>query len=88
MTSYPDEIKSEIYSRIDSFFGNEGFKKIQNSFVIIVGLGGVGSHAVNLLVRSGVTRIRIIDFDQVSLSSLNRHSLATLADVGKSKVGK
>lgn len=39
-----------------------------------------------MLVRSGVGRIRLIDFDQVSLSSLNRHALADLGDVGISKV--
>jgi len=53
--------------------------------VIVVGLGGVGSHAVNMLVRSGVARVRLIDFDQVTLSSLNRHAIAALGDVGQSK---
>ena len=50
--------------------------------MVVVGLGGVGSHAANMLARSGVQRIRLIDFDQVTLSSLNRHSLANLHDVG------
>jgi tRNA threonylcarbamoyladenosine dehydratase len=54
--------------------------------VIIVGLGGVGSHATTALARSGVAKIRLIDFDQVTLSSLNRHAVATLADVGTPKV--
>ena len=54
--------------------------------MIVVGLGGVGSHATAALARSGVSRIRIIDFDQVTLSSLNRHAVATLADVGMPKV--
>lgn len=52
----------------------------------MVGLGGVGSHATAALARSGVSRIRLIDFDQVTLSSLNRHAVATLADVGTPKV--
>lgn len=52
----------------------------------VVGLGGVGSHCANMLVRSGVGRIRLIDFDQVSLSSLNRHALAEISDVGLPKV--
>ncbi len=43
---------------------------------------GVGSHAAHLLLRSGVGRLRLIDFDQVTLSSLNRHAVATRADVG------
>lgn len=46
---------------------------------------GVGSHAAHLLLRSGVGRLRLIDFDQVSLSSLNRHALATRTDVGMPK---
>lgn len=51
----------------------------------MVGLGGVGSHCAHMLVRSGIGRIRLIDFDQVTLSSLNRHAVATMADVGISK---
>lgn len=80
-----DIIKAEMYSRISSFFGPEKYKAISDSFVIVVGLGGVGSHAANMLVRSGITNIRVIDFDQVTLSSLNRHAMASLADVGKPK---
>lgn len=52
----------------------------------MVGCGGVGSHCTAALARSGVTYIRLIDFDQVTLSSLNRHAVATLADVGTPKV--
>eukprot|EP00775_Hariotina_reticulata_P007164 gene7164-7378_t len=64
------------------FFGIEKQKIIANSFVVVVGLGGVGSHAAHLLLRSGVGRLRLVDFDQVTLSSLNRHAVATRADVG------
>ena len=79
-------IKSEMYSRISSFFGSDKFRVInEEAFVIVVGLGGVGSHAANMLIRSGVMDIRVIDFDQVTLSSLNRHAMASLADVGKPK---
>ena len=53
---------------------------------MVVGCGGVGSHATSALARSGISRIRLIDFDQVTLSSLNRHAVATLADVGTPKV--
>lgn len=54
--------------------------------MIVVGCGGVGSHCTASLARSGVSKIRLIDFDQVTLSSLNRHAVATLADVGIPKV--
>lgn len=61
-------------------------KKVRGSFIIIVGMGGVGSHAAHMLVRGGVERVRLIDFDQVTLSSLNRHAVATRSDVGTPKV--
>ena len=48
-----------------------------DSFVIIFGIGGVGGHVLSALARAGVHHIRIIDFDRVSLSSLNRHAFAT-----------
>ena len=82
---YPAEIKDELFSRVRTFFGDKEYENLGESFVIVVGLGGVGSHAANMLVRSGVAKIRLIDFDQVSLSSLNRHAVATMEDVGLSK---
>lgn len=81
-----EDINDEQFSRIRSFFGETNYNGVQNSFIIVVGLGGVGSHAVNMVVRSGVGRVRLIDFDQVTLSSLNRHAFACLEDVGLSKV--
>ena len=52
----------------------------------MVGLGGIGSHCAHMLARSGIGKLRFVDFDQVTLSSLNRHAIATRADVGISKV--
>ncbi|KAL6150283.1 hypothetical protein ACJQWK_00436 [Exserohilum turcicum] len=68
------------------FLTDEGLAKLRNAFVIVVGCGGVGSHATAALARSGCAKLRLIDFDQVTLSSLNRHAVATLADVGTPKV--
>lgn len=76
----------EQLARNRVFLGEEGLAKLRDSFIVIVGCGGVGSHCAASLARSGVTRIRLVDFDQVTLSSLNRHSVATLADVGIPKV--
>lgn len=81
-----DALLREQLSRIDSFFGREGLEKIRGAFVIVVGVGGVGSHAAHMLARSGVGRLRLVDFDNVTLSSLNRHAVATRADVGTYKV--
>jgi tRNA A37 threonylcarbamoyladenosine dehydratase len=46
----------------------------------------VGSHVVVSLIRSGVLHLKLIDFDRISLSALNRHAFAQRKDVGLSKV--
>ena len=83
---YDEALVLEQLARNRVFLGDEGLEKVRGAFVVVVGLGGVGSHAVAALARSGVERIRVVDFDQVTLSSLNRHALATGADVGSPKV--
>ena len=80
------EIRNEQLSRHTLYFGADGMEKLKRSKICIVGVGGVGSHTAHMIARSGVGYIRIIDFDQVSVSSLNRHACATLHDVGTSKV--
>lgn len=82
----PLDLIIEQLTRTTSFLGSDRFALLRDSFVIVVGLGGVGSHCTSALARSGVSKIRLIDFDQVTLSSLNRHAVATLADVGTPKV--
>ncbi|KAI9035366.1 tRNA threonylcarbamoyladenosine dehydratase [Aspergillus affinis] len=83
---YDDDLILEQLARNRVFLTDEGLAKLRSSFVIVVGCGGVGSHAAASLARSGVSKLRLIDFDQATLSSLNRHALATLADVGTPKV--
>ncbi|CAM0139354.1 hypothetical protein VKS41_004840 [Umbelopsis sp. WA50703] len=83
---FEESLIHEQLSRNIAFLGKDNVEKIRKSFVIVVGAGGVGSWAALMLLRSGVERIRIIDFDQVTLSSLNRHAVATQADVGTPKV--
>ncbi|KAJ1922003.1 hypothetical protein H4219_000350 [Mycoemilia scoparia] len=85
MSPGEEELIQEQLARNLAFFGQDGMKKVQDSFVIVVGCGGVGSWAALMLLRSGVQRIRLIDFDQVTLSSLNRHAVAVRGDVGTPK---
>lgn len=56
--------------------------KNSNWLLFLLHVQGVGSHAAHLMLRSGVGRLRLVDFDQVTLSSLNRHAVATREDVG------
>ncbi len=63
-----------------------GQKKIHNARVLIVGVGGLGCPAADLLARSGVGIIGVIDYDKVCLSNIHRQTLYTAKDVGKYKV--
>ncbi|CAE6461225.1 unnamed protein product, partial [Rhizoctonia solani] len=83
---YDETIVKEMLARNYAFFGEEAMKKVRGGRVVVVGCGGVGSWAAVMLMRSGVSHIRLVDFDMVTLSSLNRHAVATLADVGVPKV--
>ncbi|KAK4145048.1 uncharacterized protein C8A04DRAFT_36178 [Dichotomopilus funicola] len=83
---FDDELILEQLARNRVFLGDAGLAALRSAFVVIIGCGGVGSHACTALARSGVQRLRLVDFDQVTLSSLNRHAVATLADVGLPKV--
>lgn len=78
-------IRQSLKNNVE-FLGENTIEKLSNQYVVVVGAGGVGSWVVNSLVRSGCRKIRVVDFDQVSLSSLNRHSCAILNDVGTPKV--
>lgn len=82
----PDHLRREQLSRHELYFGSDKLDSIKNAKVVVVGLGGVGSHCALMLARGGVEYLRLIDFDQVTLSSLNRHACATLKDVGIPKV--
>ncbi|KAI0752645.1 ubiquitin-protein ligase molybdopterin-converting factor [Daedaleopsis nitida] len=84
--AYNEELVREQLARNYAFFGEDGMAQIRKSTVVVVGCGGVGSWAAVMLARSGVAKLRLVDFDQVTLSSLNRHATATLQDVGIPKV--
>ena len=69
-----------------NLYGEVALNKFQQSHVVVVGLGGVGSWAAEALVRSGVGKITLIDFDHVSVSNTNRQLHALEGEYGKSKV--
>ena len=63
-----------------------GQKKIINSKILIVGAGGLGCPAADLLVRSGVGVLGVVDYDKISLSNIHRQTLYNNQDIGKQKV--
>ena len=68
--------------------GVSGQKKIFNSKVLIIGIGGLGCPLLTYLAASGVGKIGIVDHDKVEISNLNRQTLFTLNDLGKFKVNQ
>jgi len=66
--------------------GTSGQKKIIQSKVLIIGMGGLGCPAAEFLTRAGVGTLGIIDYDNVDLSNIHRQSLYNVSDIKKSKV--
>lgn len=75
-----------MFSRTEELIGLENLQKLQSSNVIVFGIGGVGGYVVEMLVRSGIGNITIVDFDKISVSNINRQIIATTNTVGKYKV--
>ena len=76
----------EQFERTRLLLGTEAMERLANSHVAVFGVGGVGGHAVEVLARSGVGAITLIDKDMVSLSNVNRQIIALLSTVGEYKV--
>ncbi|MBC7765534.1 MAG: tRNA threonylcarbamoyladenosine dehydratase [Hyphomonadaceae bacterium] len=74
------------FSRTEMLIGREGLEKLKNSTVAVFGIGGVGTYAVEGLVRAGVGNFVLVDDDVICLTNLNRQLHATRQTVGKSKV--
>ncbi|WP_320036434.1 tRNA threonylcarbamoyladenosine dehydratase [Halarcobacter sp.] len=73
------------YDRTLKLFGEENFKKFQNTKLILLGVGGVGSFALDSLYNTGITNITIVDFDTYEESNMNRQ-LGSHGNIGKVKV--
>lgn len=74
------------FSRTELLLGREAMEVLARSRVAVFGIGGVGGHTVEALVRSGVGAIDLIDNDQVCLTNLNRQIIAAHSTLGRDKV--
>lgn len=72
-------------SRTELLVGKGKLKNLINSHVLVMGLGGVGSYAAELLCRAGIGELTIVDGDKVELSNRNRQLPALQSTLGKSK---
>ena len=75
----------EQFRRTALMIGENGLAALHDSCVTVVGLGAVGSYALEALARAGIGRFRLVDFDRVQSSNINRQLLATCRTVGALK---
>lgn len=73
------------FSRTEMLIGTEGLQKLRASRVLVAGVGGVGSHCIEALARAGVGTLILVDHDRVSLTNINRQSMALHSTVGRYK---
>ena len=80
-------MKPDMWARQTAIpgFGAEGQKKLQESRVVVLGLGGVGGPAALYLAAAGIGSLVLVDGDCVETSNLNRQILFGFSDLGESK---
>lgn len=73
------------FARTELLIGKDRVLKLRRSTVMVLGVGGVGSHCIEALARSGVGRLILVDNDRVSLTNINRQSIALHSTIGRYK---
>ena len=71
--------------RTQLLLGDERMQRLHEAHVLVVGLGGVGAYAAEMLARSGVGTLTLVDADRVSESNINRQLIALHSTIGQSK---
>ncbi|MDR3608151.1 MAG: tRNA threonylcarbamoyladenosine dehydratase [Oligoflexia bacterium] len=74
------------FDRMGRLVGDAKMKKLMGSHVMVIGLGGVGSWAAEMILRSGVGELTIVDFDEICVTNFNRQLHALQGMVGQQKV--
>ncbi len=73
------------FLRIERLLGSEALPILSDAHVCVVGLGAVGSYAVEALARSGIGEFTLVDFDTVGITNINRQLFALTSTIGRNK---
>lgn len=73
------------YDRTETLLGQDAMRRLASACVLVAGVGGVGGYAAEMLARTGVGHITIVDADDVAVSNINRQMIALHSTVGKPK---
>jgi tRNA A37 threonylcarbamoyladenosine dehydratase len=79
------ELYNQRFGGIARLYGVSGLSRLQKARVMVVGLGGVGSWAVEALARSGVGSIILVDLDDICITNTNRQICANNSTIGQLK---
>lgn len=74
-----------MFERLELLIGKDNVKKLNNTKVLVIGLGGVGGILTETLVRNGIENIIIIDNDTIDITNKNRQIIALDSSIGKKK---
>lgn len=74
------------FQRTAMLYGDAAVEALEGCRVLVVGVGGVGGYVVEVLARSAVGAIDVVDGDTVDITNINRQLLATTATIGRAKV--
>ena len=87
MTDLPEDDEYERrFAGVEKIYGDEAFRQYAHSHVMVIGIGGVGSWAVEALARTGIAELTIIDMDVVAASNINRQLPAMSSTLGREKI--
>ena len=87
MTDLPQDDEYERrFAGVEKIYGEDAFRQYEHSHVMVIGIGGVGSWAVEALARTGIAELTLIDMDVIAASNINRQLPAMSSTLGREKV--
>ena len=85
-----DLLQDDEYERrfagVEKIYGDQAFRQYEHSHVMVIGIGGVGSWAVEALARTGIAELTLVDMDVIAASNINRQLPALSSTLGREKI--
>lgn len=81
-----DDEYERRFAGVEKIYGEDAFRQYEHSHVMVIGIGGVGSWAVEALARTGIAELTLIDMDVIAASNINRQLPAMSSTLGREKV--
>ena len=85
MTDFHDDEYERRFAGVAKIYGDEAFHYYEQSHVMVIGIGGVGSWAVEALARTGIAQLTLVDMDVLAASNINRQLPALSSTLGQEK---